>query len=407
MRKWVFFGGFMAIVVLPQLAFHTARAFGWIPATHLTWTRGSSDTEATPTLHIDARLLSARDGHFVHRAAVFGTTHDSSLVTDLRASVPDGPFANAVAAEMAIVPPASSVTVAVFHSPAAASAASAVFLAHVGDASARRGADGTFTMRRANDVVKVVVAGAALLAWSGPDSTELDAVFAASPLLTRTPSDAERTPADDSGERFWLYQPWVLTCLTIVLVCIATLWFFRMSAWAGEMLPVRDTIEVTAMSMRQRLLDVNALDVPFTVAADPSDPDRLIASWRYGDSRWIDVARAHGMRRTHRVVMRLDPDAPIVRYYDQSAAFEWSAGLDGAGLRWSSERGIVFYQQDWQRVFGLQIDAAGRLTPDLSYTRRLNLAEMKAPLVRITTQSGWRWRPTLLDGPGWLRWLTH
>lgn len=407
LRPIIFIGGFMAIIVAPQLAFHAAQALGWIPKRDLTWTSASHAAAGFVSFRVDTALLAQRNGRFLDRAAVFGPAHDSSLVTDLRARMPDGPFAQAAAAEMAIVPPTSSITVAVFDAPALASAAGVAYLAQLAGGRPAPGPDGAITVARAFDVLKVVIADRVLIVWSGPDSTAVATALATSRLVQRAAASASTVGSANASEAFWLYRPWTLAMITLMLVVIATLWFFRMSAWAGEVTPDPRVKPVHASDLRQRLLAVNTLDVPFTVTADPSDGTRLIASWRYADAKWIDFVRVHGVRRTHRIVMRLDERAAIVRFYDQSAAVDWSAGFDGASLRWNTERGVVFFQHDWTRVFGLQIDAAGRLTPRLSYTWSFNLQEMKAPLVLATTQAGWRWRPTLLDGPPWLRWLTH
>ena len=69
--------------------------------------------------------------------------------------------------------------------------------------------------------------------------------------------------------------------------------------------------------------------------------------------------------------------------------------------------GITFFQVEHQRVFGLQIDQRGRFVPKLSYSYTFDLQEMKAPLISAVTNAGWHWRPTVWQGPTWLRWLTH
>jgi energy-coupling factor transporter transmembrane protein EcfT len=407
LRPIVFLGGFMAIVIAPQLIFHTAQAFGWIPKNDLTWTGTPAATTGSVTYRVDTARLTHHDGRFLDRAGLFGPLHDSSLVTDLRTRMPGGPFAQAAAAEMAILPPASSITVAAFETLAQSETAAVAYLSQAAGRQPSRGADGAYTIRRATDMLKVVVADRALIAWSGPDSAAVATALATSPLVKRESPASAAARSVDATEDFWLYRPLTLIALVLGLVAIAVFWFFRMAAWAGEVSPDGSVTPVSGSALRQRLLEVNALDVPFTVAADAHDPTRLVATWRYADAKWIDFARAHGMTRTHRITLRLDDNASIVRYFDQSATMEWSAGFDAASLQWSTERGIVFFQQDWQRVLGVQVDNTGRLTKQLSYTWRFNLQEMKAPLVQVTTNAGWRWRPTLLDGPRWLRWLTH
>lgn len=400
LRPLMFVGGFMAIVIAPQLVFHAAQAFGWIPTRDLT----ATTAPGADLYRLDTAMFAQRDGRFLDRTGVFGAAHDPLLVTDLRARMPNGPFAQAEAAEMAIVPPTSSITVARFTTPALARAAAAAYLSQTTGETPRPGPDGTITVQRAYDVLKVVIADRGVIAWSATDTSSAAAAIAASRLVHRATGLRDSRDATDD---FWLYRPLPAVVLVLSLVLIATLYFFRVSAWAGEVVPIGGVTPVTVSALRQRMLEVNALDVPFTITADAHDPTRLFVTWRYADAKWIDVARAHGMRRTHRVVMRLDAAASVVRYYDQSATMDWSAGFDGASLRWSTARGIVFFQSDWERVFGLQIDPSGRLTTALSYTWRFNLQEMKSPLVQVTTRAGWRWRPTLIDGPPWLRWLTH
>ena len=407
LRPIVFLGGFMAIVIAPQLIFHAAQAFGWIPKNDLTWTGTPAAGAVSVTYRVNTAMLESSDGRFLDRVRVFGPLHDPSLVTDLRARLPDGPFAQATAAEMAIVPPTTSVTVATFDTPARAVSAAAAYLSQMAGGKPSPGADGAYTISRAADVLKVVVADRALIAWSGPDSAAVATALATSKLLQRAQAASSGARSVENTGEFWLYRPLTLVAFVLGLVAIAVFWFFRMSAWAGEVSPDGSVTPVDASALLQRLLDVNSLDVPITITADAHDPTRLVATWRYADAKWIDFARAHGMTRTHRITLRLDDNASIVRYFDQSATMEWSAGFDAASLRWSTERGIVFFQQDWQRVLGVQVDKTGRLTKQLSYTWRFNLQEMKAPLVQVTTNVGWRWRPTLLDGPRCLRWLTH
>jgi hypothetical protein len=67
----------------------------------------------------------------------------------------------------------------------------------------------------------------------------------------------------------------------------------------------------------------------------------------------------------------------------------------------------VLFQREHQRVFGVQLDEQGRFKPQLSYAYNFNLEEMKAPLMEAVAHAGWDWRPTVWQGPTWLRWLTE
>ena len=194
--------------------------------------------------------------------------------------------------------------------------------------------------------------------------------------------------------------------ILVALVIVASAWFFRMSTWASAV-PAEPTVARSDLAaLKQRLLAISALDVPFAVEPMPGDPSRLVATWRYADARWIDLARARGLRRTYRVVLSFDESAGVVRSVDQHAQYDWSAGIGGADLAWRSELGIIFFQVDRHRVFGLQLDATGRFTRATSYTWRFDVREVKTPLIQAVTNAGWEWRPTMFQGPFWLRWLT-
>lgn len=409
LRPIAFIAGLFAIVVMPQGLFHASQAFGWIPKRDLVWTFGKdADTGARPARYrVREERLSATDGVFTNPAEVFGPDADASLTVDLRARMPDGPFAAARAAQMAITGggggAGGSVVVAHFDRAADAEQAAQQYARVMLGSLPPVGADGARTVARASDVVKVVVANTTVLAWSGADDAAATRAMRESPLLERV--DDTLSAVDREAQDFWLYRPPVLIAITLLLVVVATGWFFRMSAWASEMPAVAGVTPVDAPTLRQRLLSVNALDVPFTIAADPDDASRLVATWRYADAKWVDLARARGLRRTYRMILALDESSHTVRPIDQTSQYDWSAGAGGADLRWETERGIIFFQQDMGRVFGLQLDSQGRFTPALSYTYRFDVREIKTPLINAVTHAGWRWRPTLLHGPRWLGWL--
>ena len=163
---------------------------------------------------------------------------------------------------------------------------------------------------------------------------------------------------------------------------------------------------VTATELATRLEAINTLDVPFRIERGAS-ANEFFATWRYADAKWVDLARAHGLRRTFRIRLMLDEAAHTVRATDYAAGYDWSAGGDGARVEWQAMLGIVFFQTEQQRVFGLQLDEQGRFKPELSYSYKFNLDEMKSPLLTAVTRAGWNWRPTVWQGPSWLRWLTE
>jgi hypothetical protein len=121
----------------------------------------------------------------------------------------------------------------------------------------------------------------------------------------------------------------------------------------------------------------------------------------------MDLMKAHGMKRTHRMLLSLDPVANVVRVTEQWSTLDWSAGAGGARLAWTNSMGINFFQVDHKRVYGLQFGPDGHAKSDLSYTYTFNLQELKAPFIAAVKQAGWTWKPVLIEAPPALRWATE
>jgi hypothetical protein len=258
--------------------------------------------------------------------------------------------------------------------------------------------------------VYVLPLGTMLGVWTGPDDAAIRARMAAgrffppggAPLAGGGAGAAEATaPAGGPA----LPVP-LQVAGALLLVGVYVVYFFKGASWAGGA-PAAAVSPVTAAELRARLTAINDLDVPFAVESASGD-GALAVTWRYADAKWIDHARAHGMKRAHRVLLRLDEGDRTVRATDFVAGYDWSAGMDGARIEWRASAGITFFQHEHRRVFGLQVGPDGRLTPALSYAYTFNLQEMKSPLIAAVTQAGWAWKPVLWwNAPRWLRWLTE
>jgi hypothetical protein len=192
----------------------------------------------------------------------------------------------------------------------------------------------------------------------------------------------------------------------VAYALLVILYFFKGVAWSGTATARPGVAPVSAAELVTRLESINALDVPFHV--EPGNhPGELFATWRSADARWMDLARVRGLKRSFRVRMVMDERAHTVRATDYTASLDWSAGRGGADLEWKTGVGLVLFQHEHRRVVGLQLDEQGRFQPELSYAYTLKISEMKEPLIEAVTRAGWRWRPTVWQGPRWLRWLTE
>lgn len=402
LRPLVFVAVFMAMVGGPQLLFHLAREFGWIPKRDLTWVPAADRVARDGYVEVEDALRAA-NGVFADPLAVFGPGADPDLLTDLTRLGAQGPFPGAQVAQMAILPPAGTTVVARFPAAPEAEAALERYLAAAVGVVPGPALDGArIAPRPGGDVVLALTAGRTLLVLTGPDERSLRAALAGSRIIRPArPDDAAAIAARD----YWLYRPAVLAALAAMLLAGVVLWFFKGSTWAATVPAVSGAPTMTEQDLRRQLLALNDLDAPWRVAEE-TPGGRLVATWRYAEARWVDLARARGVRATHRVLIDLDATHRVARPTEQSSRFDWSAGPGGAGAEWKTGLGITFFQVEHQRVLGLQLDERGQFTTRLSHTWTFDLQEMKAPLIAVVTGGGWTWRPTVWHGPAWLRWLT-
>jgi len=409
-RPLAWFAGFMLLIGLPQFFGHLYLA--------LTTAEGGAPRTGALT-----QLVTAERGE-AYAAAVkrlFGPDADPMLVIDARTQFGDV-LAQAQVARFAAIGGKESVLLARFSSYTEAERAWVGYLRITGLGKAGGKGDsqaGYVVDRPAGDRLYAVHMHDLLGVWTGPDDNAIrDRVLTGGfEIPRRTPLRPTTAGAIVSRQGTAQLQTSsrvgrlldgsagiaLVAVGGIAYLILVVLYFFRGAAWAGSVPARPGATPVSAAELERRLQAVNALDVPFRIERSG---DTLTATWRYADAKWMDHARVHGLRRTHRIRMRLDTTGHVVRATDAFSTYDWSAGGSGANLQWKTGLGITFFQVEQQRVFGLQLDDAGRFIPKLSYAYTFNLQEMKAPLIDAVTRAGWTWRPVIWQGPAWLRWLT-
>ena len=253
--------------------------------------------------------------------------------------------------------------------------------------------------RMQGDYIEMLSIGRQLFVWTGLTKEAAAARRAASDPASQFPSlsPAPRPPLFPALQplaAFFAPLPMKLIGM-LLLVGIYSVGFIKGIGWTASAKAVVGAPIVPASDLVSRLMAINNFEVPFSIVKGES-PNELIADWRYADAKWIDLARAHGMRKTFRMKLTLDEAARTVRATDYTAEFDWSAGRNSASIEWKAATGIVFFQKEQQTVFGLQPDGQGHLKPVASYTYKFDVSEMKSPIVTTITQAGWAWRPRLL-----------
>lgn len=171
--------------------------------------------------------------------------------------------------------------------------------------------------------------------------------------------------------------------------------FGRVASWAARVAPDPRIVPVGLEALKSRLMAINGLNVPFTVSPGRR-PNELYVDWRYADAKWLDHMRVHGMRRSYRMVLRLDGGPHNVRVMERWSSLDWSAGggPDLGRLSWKTHYGITFFHYAHERVFGLRI-VNGRPTLNPTYAYTFNLQEMKQPVIEIIINAGWTYKPVI------------
>jgi hypothetical protein len=129
--------------------------------------------------------------------------------------------------------------------------------------------------------------------------------------------------------------------------------------------------------------------------------------YREDSKRSVALMGAHKMRRTHKLVLAFDEPDHKVRVREYWEAFDASVGPNDLRLNSTAARGIQFFELEHRRVFGVQLNASGQPTGELSKAYTFNLEELKEPIIEAVTASGWIWQPVMWNAPAGLRWLTE
>lgn len=370
---------------------------------------GSLATAREPMLQANPTAsLEVHDGHFVHPQNLFGLGVSTDQIRDAKAIFPEF-LAEAELAELATVGTGETVLAAQFPSAESAKRAAAslwqTFQIHNTSGDEERGWRGKRGLN--SDYIELFRSGRQLFFWTALTKRAAADRRIGSMLADIAPQTESRTLIPWLDVLPYLFRSGGVKVMSLsLLVVLYAVCFFKGAAWAGSSPALAGVSAVPASELATRLESINTLDVPFQLERGEK-PNEFFVTWRYADAKWIDRARAHGLQRTFRIRMRLDEAAHTVRATDYAAGYDWSAGRGGAQIQWRATSGLVLFQTEHRRVFGVQLDEHGQLKPELSYAYQFNLNEMKSPLIAATTNAGWNWRPTMWQGPVWLRWLTE
>jgi hypothetical protein len=144
---------------------------------------------------------------------------------------------------------------------------------------------------------------------------------------------------------------------------------------------------LSADQVKQKLLAVNRPTAPFRIVDGASEGVDVIAEWKVVDAQWYEIFAKAGLKKTFRILMKLDPQNHEVRAQDRELEVTWTAGVPKLSIAASGFKG-----QKQEISFGAAYAFTEELKPGLVYNYRFNTKELKEPLQDAVTSSGWTYK---------------
>lgn len=139
--------------------------------------------------------------------------------------------------------------------------------------------------------------------------------------------------------------------------------------------------------VKQKLLAVNRPTAPFKITDGSAEGVDLIAEWKVVDAQWYEIFAKAGLKKTFRILLKLDPQKHEVRAQDREFEISWTAGVPKVSVAVSGFKG-----QKQEISFGTAYAFTEELKPGQVYKYRFNTKELKEPLQEAVTSSGWTYK---------------
>lgn len=189
---------------------------------------------------------------------------------------------------------------------------------------------------------------------------------------------------------------WALAYVAYGLIQVLLV-FPIMGSWAAAVTP-QTTMKASSEELKAKLLSLNDDKIPFIVKYGPKLPDRLLASWKITDEKWIELFAKRGLRIQYELKMKIDDEKGRVLAQDNFRKFEYSGGLGSNGVRFARKlsffKGIQLFQYERGAQYGI-IYKDGQIKTDYAYNYKFDINEVKNPIIRIVTSAGYEYRPVI------------
>ncbi len=164
---------------------------------------------------------------------------------------------------------------------------------------------------------------------------------------------------------------------------------------------VKGPVEGAALAgpeeLQQKLLALNADQVPFTVAPGPGGEEGdLIVEWKIVDAQWYEIFAKAGLEKSHRILLSLDRSSNEVRALEQSSEVSWEAGVPTLKLSVEKFQGRTIGTKEFGKAYAFA--GVNPLSFGEVYNYRFDVSEMKDPIISVVTNNGWSFVPVLSKG---------
>lgn len=157
--------------------------------------------------------------------------------------------------------------------------------------------------------------------------------------------------------------------------------------------PAPGTPAVPAAELARRLLELNAVHLPWALRAGPEAD--IVAEWKYADASWWGVLAKSGMKKSYRLRLFFDEAKRRCGALDEFGEIDWSAGLLAAPRVHYSRRffrGVQLVRRQREVVYGLRTPT-GQPGKVLDYA--FDIDTLKQPVIAAVVAAGWTYQPIL------------
>lgn len=157
---------------------------------------------------------------------------------------------------------------------------------------------------------------------------------------------------------------------------------------------VKSEQPVSLSELKNRLLELNHnADIPFSVI---QENDRLIASWKIVDAKWIELFGVGGLKKQYELTLRFDEAKNRVSYREKSVDIETEISTDKVGFKkqaqWGSRKEFSF-----GKSWGIKMDG----TYGEQYSYKFSTSDIKNPVFNIINNARWQLKQSLVDKFGY------